>query len=171
MSRTAHATATAATRVPGLTPRHAARSYAVVGSMVLLGSASGGTFPSNIADSAVEAFLGLLVLLLAAMLIAVMRLPPYQPRSSADELEPPYGAAGWEEPRMPAADPRGLPPRGQRIPPGAQHIPPGAGRIPMQRQYGPRHGLSRDAIPEQEIRPRSTGGPPWGPAPKPPGVG
>jgi hypothetical protein len=99
--------------------------------------------------------LAFLVLLLAAMLVAVFRLPPETGQGHEAD-----GQAG----RVPAA------PDVSVLPPAA----PPAARQPDQTGqtgYVARHAPAPAPPPGAAGPPKVTGSPPWGPAPRPPGLG
>ena len=116
-----------------------------------------------------SSFVVLLVVLLAMMLVAVIRLPRWDGSSPEDANRPLPAAAAQTAPARPLPQPA-LP---RRRPPGPR--PGDTATMPgdtatmsrpaatAQARYAARHG---GTIP----RPAVSSGPPWGPAPKPPGI-
>src|SRR5712691_7677188 len=100
----------------------------------------------------IPGMLALLVLLLLAMLVAVFRLPPWTPQGREDDEQ---------SLQVPAATDRPAPA------PPAPHDPDAA-RRPGQTGYRARHGPGHQ--PGTDDPPKVTGSPPWGPAPRPPGL-
>lgn len=109
------------------------------------------------------AVLGILVLLLVMSIIAIIRQPRWLPEAADEDA-----AADPEAPA--AAAPGTRQPAGQEVSRSAQPAGAMAAAMAGQADYPPRH--IRDAEPGFSTagRPKVTGGPPWGPAPRPPGV-
>lgn len=97
----------------------------------------------------VEIFLLVLVVLLALSLVAIVRLQPPERRSSAEGV----------------GDERGSLPR----PVAPVALPRRAGQ-PSHRSYVARHVPGPLTEQGRHERPKVSGGPPWGPVPRPPGV-
>jgi hypothetical protein len=137
-------------------------------------------------DDILVGFLAFLALLLVLALIAIIRFQPPERTPVAEEPSqatvPPPTPAHWV-PGVPA------PPSGQRrIGPPAQprqrHVAPAPQprprpvspaplpvRVPGQQAgYAARHAPGPAPSQSTAERPRVTGGPPWGPAPRPPGL-
>jgi hypothetical protein len=152
--------------------------------LVLGSHVSGDSFRSTLANDSLLGFLALLVLLLAAVLIVVIRLPPYQgPPPAADSQDETASAEG-----MPVSSYPELTVTGSASAPLAYApAPSGSGRLagsgrsaipirvpsqPGQRGYAARHAPSHGPGSEQDTvsLPKVSGSPPWGPAPKPPGM-
>jgi hypothetical protein len=118
----------------------------------------------EMANEAVLIFTAVLILLLAASLQAVIRMPPWTGTTTEDTPGP---LAGQEPARAGPPDP---------FPQRAQYAPaePGAARLPVRApgQSGWTAPAAPSAVPPPDgsWRPRVSGGPPWGPAPRPPGV-
>jgi hypothetical protein len=141
-------------------------------------------------------FLWLLVLLLALSLITIIRIKPPERASAADEpAQAPVPMPIFRAPGLPTAEPmqRRVPqaplpvrpvtrPAVTQPPVSQRHVgqrPVGqrpVGQRPAGQQPGyaarhaPRDVPGQDAVPGQAAaaRPRVSGGPPWGPAPRPP---
>jgi hypothetical protein len=116
--------------------------------------------------------LGLLVLLLVAMLVAVIRLPPWAgPEPDEDDQPGRPAAPARPAPAAPARAPRAvrLPgePAGAIFPPSP---PADAAGQPDQTGYTPRHAPGLGPGQDPARPPKVTGSPPWGPAPRPPGL-
>jgi len=116
---------------------------------------------SAAANEAALIFNAALILLLAASLLAVIRMPPWT-GSTADDNSGPL--PGPEPPPIASADPR--PPR-VRYPPGAAPLPV---RAPGRSGWIAPAAAGQVPPPDGSWRPRVSGGPPWDPAPRPPGV-
>jgi hypothetical protein len=135
-------------------------------------------------NDAIRSFLLFQVLLLAIMLFAVIRLPPYTPSKTTEENRPapPRPSAVNLAPGRPLSAPASAWPHG--VPDGAtyaQYPPVGvaahsgpediagqSGRTWSGRtKYVARHVATPE--PRTIRRPKVSGAPPWGPAPRPPG--
>lgn len=118
----------------------------------------------QVANEAVLIFIAVLILLLAASLLAVARMPPWTGTTVEDTPGP---LAGQEPAR--AGPPAPLPQR-------ARHAPAEPGASPLPVRAPGRSGRAAPATPstvpppDGSWRPRVSGGPPWEPAPRPPGV-
>jgi hypothetical protein len=118
----------------------------------------------EMANKAVLIFNAVLILLLAASLLAVIRMPPWTGTTAED----PPGPLGGQEPGR-AGPPDPLPHRAR-----SAAAEPGTAPLPV-RAPG-QSGWTGPAVPgavpppDGSWRPRVSGGPPWGPAPRPPGV-
>jgi hypothetical protein len=118
----------------------------------------------EMANEAVLIFNAVLILLLAASLLAVIRMPPWTGTTTEDTPGPPAG----QEPAR-AGPPGPFPQHAQYAPaePGAASLPV---RAPGQSGWTAPAAPSAVPPPDGSWRPRVSGGPPWGPAPRPPGV-
>lgn len=118
----------------------------------------------HLANEAVLIFNALLILLLAASLLAVIRMPPWTGTTAEDTPGPLTG-----QERVPADGTEPLP---QRVRYAAAE--PGAGPLPVRApgQSSWTAPVSPSAVPPPDgsWRPRVSGGPPWDPAPRPPGI-
>jgi hypothetical protein len=136
---------------------------------------------SGLADQAWFGFIAALALLLAASILVVIRQPPWVPPPPADETGgPPRGPAPAERwPAYPApsygrhsAGPTAGPTAGLPARPRPAPLPV---RQPVQSGWpqpaGPGNLVGQESLagPNGEPPP-VTGGPPWGPAPRPPGM-
>jgi hypothetical protein len=132
----------------------------------LLGAAliaAGGTsgIRAFLAKDGVPIFLVLLVVLLALCLTAIMRMQQPERRSAADSMA--------DTSRPMASSVR------QRVPgPASRPVAPvPSPRRPVRpehRAYAPRHVPGPHPEVAIRERPQVSGGPPWGPAPRPPGA-
>ena len=136
-----------------------------------------------LANGAALAFAMALTVLLAASLFAVIRQPPWIPPPPAEE-RPRYPedtrlGTGWDSRPQPAeplaghpraAEPAGRQGRHASGPPDETAGAPLPVRAPGQSGWtAPAAG--EDARPDTGWRPPVAGGPPWGPAQRPPNVG
>ena len=139
----------------------AACALAVRMAPVTLASAPGER--AALANDSLVGFLAFLALLLVLALIAIVRLEPPERQPAAEDAAPAAGPAF----RAPVLPPPAL---GQR-PAAAVPLPVRTPGQSDQRGYAARHAPG--TAPDQRIaeRPRVSGGPPWGPAPRPPDVG
>jgi hypothetical protein len=132
----------------------------LLGAVVVSAAGTSGV-RAFLAKDGVPIFLVLLVVLLALCLSAIMRMQPPERRSAADSMadtsRPVPSSARQRAPR-PASRPVGPVPQPRRP------------VRPEHRAYAPRHVPGPH--PELAIRERPpvSGGPPWGPAPRPPGA-
>ena len=110
------------------------------------------------ANEATLIFSVALILLLAASLLAVIRMPPWTGTTAAD-------APGPDQEPAPAQPP---PQRGQ--PAAARPGAPLPVRAPGQSGRTAPAATSAVPPPDGSWRPPVSGGPPWGPAPRPPGA-
>jgi hypothetical protein len=152
---------TAGTRRGTWTRRPAAA--AVTGNAAVTLAAGAGGLRSTLGDDGLVCFLVLLVVLLVMALTAVIRLPPEAARPAAQDGQP--------EPQQPASQAtqvRRLTGPMAGIP---QQLPVRVG-MAGQAGYAARHGFSPPAAREDDTArlPKVSGGPPWGPAPRPPGL-
>ncbi len=141
-----------------------------------------------LADEAALAFTVALTVLLAASVLTVIRQPPWIPPPPAEE-HPRYPGdaargAGWDgrpqPPEPPAARARAAEPA-SRQGRHASGAPDEAARAPLPVRSPGRSGWTAPitggaarpdaARPDTSWRPPVAGGPPWGPAQKPPDVG
>ena len=130
---------------------------------VLLGVASTSGRHSALVDDGVAGFLLALVVLLALAIVAIIRLRPLERASSSDD------EADQSSRALPAAArSRGPVPAPRLVAPVSG--PQVSGR-PDSRGYAPRHVPRKHAEVQVADRPQVSGGPPWGPAPRPPGLG
>jgi len=136
-----------------------------------LSTASAPATRAALLHDSLVGFLAFLVLLLAMTLIAIIRIKPPERGSVAEEpVEAPVPMPHFRAPELPTPDygPRrvpSVPESGQRrIPPEPLPVRP----VGQQTGYTARHAPG--AVPGQgtAARPRVSGGPPWGPAPRPP---
>lgn len=140
---------------------------------------------ARVLNDSLVGFLAFLVLLLALSLITIIRIkpPPPQRGPAADEpVQAPVPMPAFRSPGYPAPEPRQ-----RRVPPGPLPVRPVAQRpVGQQPGYAARHAPrevpGQDAVPGQgaapgqgavpgqgtAARPRVSGAPPWGPAPRPP---
>jgi hypothetical protein len=160
--------------------------------LLVAGAALSTAITSNahtrIADDSLLGFLALLALLLVLALIAIIRFEPPERAYAAEEpaqaavpapaVEPPRWAPGVPAPQP---GPRRVAPAPQ---PGRHHVAPASQprprpvtpvplpvRVPGQQPgYTARHAPNAASSQGTPERPRVTGGPPWGPAPRPPGL-
>lgn len=120
-----------------------------------------------LANEAVLGFNVLLILLLAASLSAVIRQPPYTGSTAADDTRSPL--PGQET--MLAGPGEPLP---HRVPRGPVPEEPGRGPLPVRAPGPSGWGAPPPSAPvprpDGTWRPVVSGGPPWGPAPRPPGL-
>ena len=142
-----------------------------------------------VADEAALAFIVALTVLLAASLLTVIRQPPWIPPPPADERprypEATLPGAGWgshPEPAQPlatrsrAADPAARQGRHASGPPDETARTPLPVRAPGRSGWtapaaGGAGSRPDPARPDTAWRPRVAGGPPWGPAQRPPDGG
>lgn len=130
---------------------------------VTLASAPGGR--ARLLNDSLVGFLVFLVLLLALALIAIIRLEPPERGSAAEETpHAPAPASAFRAPEPPA------PEFGQRPVSPAPLPRRSVGRFD-QPGYTARHAPGPAPSQGTPDRPRVSGGPPWGPAPRPPGTG
>jgi hypothetical protein len=145
---------------------------------------SADSFRSALANDSLLGFLALLVLLLAAVLIVVIRLPPYQSAPPAEDRQDDADSAESlplsAYPQLPVPGSAAAPLNSAAAPSGPARLA-GSGRSaipvrvpsqPGQRGYAARHAPGHGPGPEQDTvsLPKVSGSPPWGPAPKPPGM-
>ena len=114
------------------------------------------------ANEAALIFNAALILLLAASLLAVARMPPWTGTTAEDTPLP-----GQEPAPIRPAEP--FPQRGRHALAEADGVP-----LPVRApgQSGRTAPAAPTAVPPPDgsWRPRVAGGPPWGPAPRPPGA-
>jgi hypothetical protein len=110
---------------------------------------------ATLGPDGIPGFLAFLVLLLAAMLVAVFRLPPGTGPGQEEDEQSGGAPAGPDVPVLP-------PP----APPAARWLAETG-----QTGYVARHAPAPPPPPGAAGPPRVTGSPPWGPAPRPPGPG
>jgi len=143
------------------------------------------------ADEAWLGFIAALTLLLVATILSVIRQPPWVPPPPAEESGGPELAERWPgypapsngRHSAPAAPGTGGPPAARpAVRPAAQPRPaPLPVRQPGQSGWPAPVAAGRLAQPESPAepdglawpnggQPQVTGGPPWGPAPRPPGA-
>ena len=116
------------------------------------------------ANEVVLIFCAVLLLLLAASLLAVIRMPPWTGTTTEDTPGP---LASQEPARAGPPDPLPQRTRYALAKPGAAPLPVRApGRSGRTAPAAP----SGVPPPDGSWRPRVSGGPPWGPAPRPPGI-
>jgi len=118
----------------------------------------------------IPGMLALLVLLLLAMLVAVFRLPPWTPQGREEDEQSLQVPAATDRPAPVPHAPHAPPVPHYPHPPPAPPAPhdPDAARRPGQTGYRARHGPGHP--PGTDDPPKVTGSPPWGPAPRPPGL-
>ncbi|HUA40570.1 MAG TPA: hypothetical protein VMA32_03330 [Streptosporangiaceae bacterium] len=125
-----------------------------------LSTASTPVTRAALLNDSLVGFLVLLVVLLVLSLIVIIRLEPPERTAVAEETP---------EPAVPAPAYAGLglpvPPTGHRQ---VASAPLPVRPVGQQPTYAPRHGYGPVTNPGITTRPRVTGGPPWGPAPRPP---
>jgi hypothetical protein len=117
------------------------------------------------ADEAVLYFTVALTVLLAGSVLAVIRQPPWTPGPAPQEHSPHPGSAGW------ANDGAAAPGRPGRHAAG----PPAEAPVPLPVRSPGQSGWTAPAAGGGTTQPESwrspvSGGPPWGPAPRPPGA-
>jgi len=114
------------------------------------------------ANEAALIFSAVLILLLAVSLLAVARTPPWTGTTAEDTPGPGQEPA----PTGPA----------EQFPQRSWYAPAEAGRAPLPVRAPGQSGRTAPAAPsavpppDGSWRPRVAGGPPWGPAPRPPGA-
>lgn len=135
-------------------------------------------------NDVIRSFLVFQLLLLATMLFAVIRLPPYRPGTTSEESRPaparpaavqlaparPLAAPIGSRPQVPQADVTyaQFPQVGVAAHSGPMSMAGQPGRMRSGRtKYVARHVATPE--PRTIRRPKVSGAPPWGPAPKPPG--
>jgi hypothetical protein len=135
-----------------------------------------------IADDSVLGFLAFLALLLVLALITIIRFEPPERAYAAEEPAQAEAPAPWPQSIPgPLPVPRRVTPAPQpvrrHVAPAPQPRPRPVARAPLpvrvpgqQPGYSARHAPSSAASQGTPERPRVTGGPPWGPAPRPPGL-
>ena len=116
------------------------------------------------ANEAALIFSVVLILLLAASLLAVIRTPPWTGTTAEDTPGP---LTGHEPVPAGAAEPLPQRIRYASAEPGAAPLPV---RAPGQSGWTAPASPSAVPPPDGSWRPRVSGGPPWNPAPRPPGV-
>lgn len=141
------------------------------------------TMSQALVNDVIRSFLVFQLLLLAVMLFAVIRLPPYTPGTTAEESRPAPARpeAVQLAPARPPAAPVGSRPQIPQTGVAYAQFPPvgfatHAGQVSMAGQparmrsgrtkYVARHVATPE--PRTIRRPKVSGAPPWGPAPKPP---
>ena len=114
-------------------------------------------------DLTIQAFLGLLILLLALSLTAVIRTPPMTGTTTAPEQQDEAGnlTLGWPAAAREPAPPLGAERSGRASAPRDSALA-WAWAKPRRSQYAPRHVHGYVPPPPEH-------GPPWGPADVPPG--
>jgi hypothetical protein len=125
---------------------------------------------SAMVNDGVSTFVVLLTLLLVMFLYAVSQMPP----GSADSPDPPA-------PAPPARARRAQPPAtavagvasapGTTAPESAAKVPAGMSGHSRHAGYAARHAVAPVPGPNVIHPPQVSGGPPWEPAPRPPGPG
>lgn len=133
-----------------------------------LSAATAPAVRANVLDDSLVGFLALLVLLLALALIAIIRFEPPERGPIAEETAQAAMPAQAAVP-APAYRAPGLPtrPSGQRqVVPTPLPVRP----VGQQSAYTARHAPGPVRSQGAAERPRISGGPPWGPAPRPPGL-
>ena len=142
------------------------------------------TVNQALVNDAIRSFLVFQVLLLAAMLYAVIRLPPFTPSTTSDENRPaqarppavhippgrplPAPTSAWPQGGSPATTYAPYPQAGVAAHAGPAEMAGHAARTwSGKTRYVARHVATPE--PRTIRRPKVSGSPPWGPAPKPPG--
>lgn len=138
-------------------------AWASGSSRLLAGEGMVAAMSPAMANEAALIFNAVLILLLAASLLAVIRMPPWTGTTAEDHPGP---LPSQEPAPLASADP--LPQRSRYAP-----AEPSGGPLPV-RAPG-QSGWTAPAAPSMpppdgSWRPRVSGSPPWGPAPRPPGV-
>jgi hypothetical protein len=124
-----------------------------------LSTASTPLTSAALLDDALVAFMALLVLLLVLSLVVIVRLEPPERSTVAEETpEPAVPVPAYAGPGLQAPQP------GHRQ---VASAPLPVRPVGQQPSYAPRHGYGQVTSPGITTRPRVTGGPPWGPAPRP----
>jgi hypothetical protein len=116
------------------------------------------------ANEAALIFNAVLILLLAVSLLAVIRMPPWTGTTAEDT---PGSRPGQEPAPGGPGDPLPQHARYASAEPGGVPLPV---RAPGQSGWTAPAAPSPGPLPDGSWRPRVSGGPPWGPAPRPPGV-
>jgi hypothetical protein len=135
--------------------------------VALVATSSAQGLQVRLADDGLLCFLAILVLLLALALIAVIRLSPDDARPSDVPAQVDPGRQAAPALPVPIAPPA---PR-QRV--SETSAPTLSARPPGQsghRVYAARHGPGPVLGQDTTRRPKVSGSPPWGPAPRPPGI-
>jgi len=150
-------------QLAGRQAKQSAASHPIAANAVLAVAAGTSGLRALLAHDSLVGFLVLLVLVLALALFAIIRLSPQEARSI--ELDS----------QRDTAYARPVPPVSPRPAPMADAAPALLPRPVVQsgqRGYAARHGPGPGPGPgpgtDTALRPRVTGGPPWGPAPRPP---
>jgi hypothetical protein len=139
-----------------------AAPYALGANAMIISAAQRGP-RAVLSDYGLVGFLLLLLLLLALALIAIIRVSPQDARSI--ELDSTARDAALSRPVQPSFSPGSL-----IDGTSAQPLPQRPVGQPGQRGYTARHAPGPMPGQEVPLRPKVTGGPPWGPAPRPPGI-